>query len=156
MNDSRFNTLFSLRYGVRVLERYARMWHRLDVLFRVMAIFFGSAAFAALMGERPGLGTTAGALFALVLAVEYALNPPRREQEALKARSLYADILARQRDLNDIELEDAYQAAVNKDPVIVPEPLRRLAYNDVTDERGCDPRECFQLSGVDRAISYLA
>src|SRR3989442_1197822 len=108
MSNSRFDTLFSVRYAVRVLERYARMWHRLDVLFRVLAIFSGSAAFAALMSEQKGLATAAAAVFAFIMAIEYALNPPRREQEALKARSLYANILARQHLLNDADFAQAY------------------------------------------------
>lgn len=156
MNSSRFDTLFSLRYAVRVLERYARMWHRLDVLFRVLAIFSGSAAFAALMGEHRVLGTATGALFALIVAIEYVLNPPRREQEALKARTPYAEVLARQRTLDDDALEQAYQNAVKEDPISVPEPLRRIAYNDVLDERGCDPSERFTLSRIDQAFTLLA
>jgi len=156
MNATRFDTLFSIRYAIRVLERYARLWHRLDLLFRILAIFSGSAAFAALMGEYKVLGTATGALFAFIVAIEYALNPQRREQEALKARSPYADLYSRQQRLGDADLEEAYQIAVKEDPVIVPESLKRLAYNDVTDERGCDPAARFELSGYQRAIGLLA
>lgn len=156
MNSTRFDTLFSIRYAVRVLERYARMWHRLDVVLRVLALFSGTSAFAALMGQNTTLGGVAGALFALIMCTEYVLNPPRREQEALKARALYADVLSRQKALDDDALEQAYQDVVKGDTLTVPEPLRRLAYNDVTEERGCDLAEGYRLSRLDRAVSLLA
>jgi hypothetical protein len=108
------------------------------------------------MGDKNTLGGIAGTAFALIMAVEYALNPPRRQQAALEARSAYADILAKHRSMEDGALEDAYQAAVSLDEITVPDVLRKLAYNDVTDEQGCDPLERFELSRFDRAISHLA
>jgi hypothetical protein len=82
------------------------------------------------------MGSAAGVLFAF-LAIEYEdIRPPPR-----------------QRELDDAELEDAYQAVVNEDPVTVPEPLRRLAYNDLSDARGCEPSERFPLSRTDRMLA---
>jgi hypothetical protein len=156
MDANRHDTLFSLRYAVRVLERYARLWHRLDVALRVIAIFFGTAAFGALMAQSGLWAAIAGLLFAFLQALEYGVGPARREQEARSARALYAEILARQRDLSNDDLESEYQKAISRDPVIVPDGLRHLAYNDIVDERGCDPRARYELSRLERALAVIA
>jgi hypothetical protein len=156
MNRARFDTLFTLRYAERVLERYARMWHRLDATARVFAIFSGTAAFGALMAQSGSWALVFGGIFALLQALEYGLNPGRREQESRAARALYARVLARQHELTDEQLEIAYQEAQAGDSVIVPDTLRRLAYNDVVDERGCDPAARYALSRLDEVIARIA
>jgi hypothetical protein len=156
MQPTRFDTLFSLRYAVRVLERYARGWGRLDAFLRVAAILAGSAAFAALIGENRPMMLLAGGAFALLQALEYGLAPAREEQRALMARTPYAEILAGAAALDDGALETAYRAALAKDLVVVPEALRRVAYNDVVIERGADPREQFVLTSWQRLLGTIA
>jgi hypothetical protein len=156
MTAARHDTLFSLRYAVRVLERYARLWHRLDAALRVIAIFSGTAAFGALVAGSGGWALVAGLLFAFLQALEWGVGPARREQEARSARALYAEVVARQVELSDEDLERGYQDAVSSDPMIVPDGLRRLAYNDVVEERGCDPGARYELSRFDRALAFIA
>jgi hypothetical protein len=155
MNKSRADTLFCLRYAVRVLERYARLWRRVDASLRVAALFSGSAAFAALVAGNQGAVITAGVMFAALQAIEYGLSPSRIEQDARAARALYADILPLAAGLGDTELEAAYQGAVAKDEVTVPESLRRAAYNDVLLERGGNSADQFVLTPWQRVVSFI-
>lgn len=134
----RWNTLFSLRYAVRVLERYARLWHRADVLLRLATVASGMSAVVALWSEWGSAAQWVTALFALLQAVEFVLGAPRREQEAQAARGAYARVLAREADMSDAELARAYAAVLADDTITVPESLRRLAYNDVVEEKGAD------------------
>ncbi len=155
MSRARADTLFCLRYAVRVLERYARLWRRIDACLRVMAIFSGSAAFAALVSENKVMVISAGVVFAALQALEYGLGPSRIEQEARSMRSVYAELLARAPARDDVELETEYRLAVSKDTVIVPESLRRAAYNDVLMERGDSASELYALNSWERLVASV-
>lgn len=155
MNTTRFETLFCLRYAERVLERYARVWRRADAALRVFALLSASAAIWALGAQDQRLAIILGLLFALVQALQHGVGPARIEQQALAAKFGYADLLARERVLSDEQLEDAYRQVAARDNVIVPEYLRRLAYNDVAEERGCDTSDLYALGRFDRARAIL-
>lgn len=137
--SSRNETDFCLRYAARVLERYARMWHRIDATVRLLALFSGTSAFGALLLQSPGWTIAAGLVFAFLQSVEYSLTPARREQDGRAARALYLDVLAKDEQLSDAELKVAFRAAALQDPVIPPDALKRLAYNDVAEEVGAKP-----------------
>jgi hypothetical protein len=155
MKRTREDTLFSLRYAVVVLERYARFWHRLHTLLRVIAFTSGTAAFGALMAESSLWTVIAGLIFAILQGIDWGIDPARREQEARSSIALYAGVLARQGKLSDDEIEDGYQDAVARDTVIVWDSLKPIAYNAVLSERGGDPAERFRLSKFQRAIDLI-
>lgn len=156
MNATRSDTEFCLRYAVRVLERYARWWHNVDVSVRVFALFSGTSAFGALMSQSKFWTLTAGLFFAFLQAVEYTIGPAKREQEARASRALYLAVLARQLEMNDSQLEAAYLAACTEDPVIVPDSLKRLAYNDILDERGADQNSRYALTKWQELVNWVA
>lgn len=143
---SRHDTLFALRYAVRVLERHARMWRRIDGLIRFSALLAGSSAFAGLMAANSTTALVAGIVFAVLQSVEFAIRPAEIAARSMTAKKPYGDILARQAELDDAQLESAYQRCVAEDDVIVPENLRYLAYNDVVQERGGDPASLYAIT----------
>lgn len=151
----RNDTLFSIRYAIRVLERHARLCRIADALLRLCAIFSGSAAFAALMAGRPAAVAALGALFALLQAAEFALRPAELAAKSMAMRQPYARLLADACRMDDVALEAAYLALVAEDDVVVPHWLREVAYNDVLVERGCDPEEAFSLSRWQRFVAYI-
>lgn len=153
---TRDDTLFSLRYAVRVLERHQRMWRRIDSMVRLMAILSGTSAFAALMSQHQGAALATGLLFALLQAVEFALRPAERAADSGAARRTYDSVLARQSEFSDAALADAYRRVVADDAVIVPESLRALAYNDVVNEQGSDPAHLFPLNRWQRFVALWA
>jgi hypothetical protein len=136
---SRFDTLFSLRYAARVLERYAAFYRRLDTLIRFGALLSGSAALAALFGEYRTATLALALLFAVSQALEFALSPARMAAEAWATRKPYAAVLSGQGKLSDEQLEQAYRDAQADDTLVIPDAFRRAAYNDVLEEKGCSP-----------------
>ncbi len=143
---SRYETLFALRYAVRVLERHARMWRRIDGLIRFAGLLSGMSAFAALTAASQSATMLAGIVFAILQAIEFAIRPAEIAAQSMSAKKPYGDVLARQATLDDSSLEAAYQRCVADDDVIVPETLRFLAYNDVVSENGGDPSALYTIS----------
>jgi len=153
---TRFETLFSIRYAVRVLERHARFWRHVDTFVRLCGLMAGSAAFAALVAQYPGGALGFGIVFAVIQAIEYSVRPAAISAESAAAKKPYATLLARQHAYADADLEAAYQQAVADDDVIVPEFMRALAYNDVTLEKGCDLAYLCDLTPWQRVMATLA
>lgn len=153
---TRHDTIFSLRYAVRVLERLARMWSRIDAIIKMASLISGSSAFAALMSGNQTITLVAGIAFAVLQAVEFALRPSDKAAESRATRKLYAHVIAAQAGLDDDALEQAYHDVVAEDDMIAPEVIRHLAYNDVVHERGCDTAYLYQITGIHRALSLLA
>ena len=153
---SRYETLFSLRYAVRILERYARLWQRIDGLLRLFAFLSGTSAIAALVSGSVPWSIAAGIFFAFMQGVEFSIAPARKHADALAARKPYAAILSGQAGFDDAALEAAYQRAVAEDTVIVPEALRPLAYNDAATERGCAPDHLYSLTRWHRFVAFFA
>lgn len=138
MTKPRSDTLFALRYAVRVLERYARMWHLVGAGLKAISILSGTVALAALTGTNTGLAIFMGVLFAALQALEHALDPADKRAAALAARRDYARVLSTEATKDDAALEAGYQAVVADDEIVVIQGLRELAYNDVVQEQGRD------------------
>lgn len=69
---------------------------------------------------------------------------------------VYQGILTKQKNLDDDALEQAYFDATSEDPVAVPEAIRRIAYNDIVEEKGCDLSHCFPLTRWQRVVDIVA
>jgi hypothetical protein len=154
---SRFDTLFSLRYAVRVLERQARFWRHVDGALRLVTIISGSAAFAAMLTQQAA-SVSVGVLlaFAVLQAVEFSVQPGLRAAEAWVARAPYLALLSAQHEMDDRELEAAYHDACQRDTVQAFESLRRVAYNDVVEEKGCDAAAAYHLSRWQSVMQLIA
>lgn len=130
--------LFEVRYAVRVLEREARLWNRIDIGTKLFSFLATTAAFGAIIKSRPILTIFFGLLLAVLQAIQFVLNPPSRALEARQAGQLYQKILASDARRDPAKLEQALLDARSQDPVSVLEALRVCAYNDVARERGLD------------------
>ena len=64
--------------------------------------------------------------------------------------------MAREASLSDEALEAAYQQIFVDDNVIAMETLRRIAYNDVVEERGLDQSNAYVLTLRQRMMAFLA
>jgi hypothetical protein len=153
---SRDDTDFHLRYAARILERYARLWHRIGVTSRFLMLFSGTSAFGALVSQSPGWTIAAGLVFAALQAVEFSLTPAQREHQARAARSLYLDVLVKQGQLTDAELKPSYDAAAGEDPIMPPDSLRQLAYNDIAAEVGADPEHFYPRTRYLAFVGWMA
>jgi hypothetical protein len=150
------DTDFHLRYAARILERYARLWHRIGVTSRFLMLFSGTSAFGALVSESQGWTIAAGLVFAALQAAEFAFTPAQREHQARAARSLYLEVLAKQGQLTDAELKTAYDVAAGEDPIMPPDSLRQLAYNDIAAEVGADPKHFYPRTRYLEFVDWVA
>jgi len=140
------DTLFSLRYAVRVLERHSRKWEKISNIIRFFSFISGSAAIASLSATNSELVIISGVLFASLQAVEFTLNPTKLAAKSLFESQKYAVILARKNHYSKSELEEQYSLISAQDSVIVGGILKELAYNDVALEQGADPEELYKTS----------
>lgn len=86
---TRHETLFSLRYAIRVLERHGALWARLNGVVRLAALLAGSAAIAALSAQSGTLVVVFGVAFALMQGIEFALDPAGRAAQSRAQRRVY-------------------------------------------------------------------
>ncbi|MBV5337867.1 MAG: hypothetical protein J0653_08095, partial [Deltaproteobacteria bacterium] len=82
----RRDTLFSIRYAVRVLERTTRFWAKADAIVKICALLAGSGAIYALASESKSIALAFGIFFALTQALEFAVRPADRSALALGER----------------------------------------------------------------------
>lgn len=150
---TRDDTLFDLRYAVRVLERQARLQGHCIALVKFLMLLGGSAALASLVSGHAVAAICLGLVFATVQALDLALEPTAKQARALAARLNYARLLARQAALDDAALEAGYQGLLADDDVVVGRSLQELAYNDVIREQGRDASVCYAERRWVRALS---
>jgi len=153
MTDDRSNTLFCLRYAVRVLERQMRLQAFTVAAFKFASLISGSGALVALVGQNTPIAIALGVAFAVFQAMEVATDPASRRAQAVATRLLYARVLAGQAALDDTALEAAYQAVVAEDDIVLSQSLRDLAYDDVVRERGMDQTHLIHGHALVRALS---
>jgi DNA-binding transcriptional regulator YdaS (Cro superfamily) len=145
MEDSLYETLFELRFAERVLERQARFWRRIDLIFRFFGLLSGTAAFAAITQSNQIFTLTFGILFAVLQTLEYTVTPSEKAAAAAQESKRYAAAIARQQQVTPEELRQDLLDIRVADTVTAFEPLRRLAYNDVATEQGSSDY-CFPLN----------
>lgn len=154
MNTTRHQTLFALRYAVRVLERYAAFWRLIGTFFKFASVMSGAGALIAITGANANYAIALGIVFAVLQALDLVLDPSSRHAMALANRRDYAGVLAKQAGKDDAALEAAYQDVVHRDEVIVPRSFTLLAFNDVIDEMGLSPDA--RYNGTSLMLRFLS
>lgn len=154
MNTARHETLFSIRYAVRSLERQSALWGRIGYALKFCSVLSGAAAVTtALSAGNPWLAGAAGLLFAVLQAFEVVIDPSGKAAAAMVQRRDYARLMARQSRYSDQDLETEYQVLVADDNIVPPMELRRAAFNDVVLETGRDPATLYQNLGLISKLS---
>jgi len=148
MNTDRHETLFSIRYAVRALERQGALWGRLGYVLKFFSVISGAAAVTTALSEGSAwAAASAGLLFAALQAFEVVVDPSGKAAAAIAQRRDYARLMARQSRHSDTELEAEYQTLVADDNIATPMALRQAAYNDVVHELGRDPQALYPDQG---------
>lgn len=153
MKDPRADTLFALRYAVRVLERQAKLWAVIGKLFKFISILSGTVAVAAVVSSKAEWAVFLGIMFAVMQAIDHALDPAEKHAAALAQRRDYARLLADQTNHTDGALEAAYRKVVADDEIMVDQALKELAYNDVVREQGLPESACYPDHALMRLLS---
>jgi hypothetical protein len=143
MNHTRHDTLFSIRYAVRLHERGAALWGKTAMGLKFLSVLSGSAALVAVIGTATQPAITLGLVFALFQALEIALNPADKKYEALAQRQGFARLYAKQQTMSDEALHTAYWELVEDDTTSYLPAVKELAYNDVVREEGNDESYCY-------------
>ena len=84
---TRNETLFTIRFAVRVLERTARFWAKTDAVIKGLSLLAGSAAIYSLGSESKSITLALGILFALTQAFDFSVRPYERSALALGERT---------------------------------------------------------------------
>lgn len=135
---TRDELLGEIRYALRLGERTARLYRRIQTFGVFCTIIGGSAALAGFSNIFPQKyliwGTIAAAAFgAMLLAIRPGDKAAQNEADVKRFQLL----MARAGKLNDTELAaDLEEARVGVAPEI--ELLRAVAFNDVVSERNRD------------------
>jgi hypothetical protein len=153
---NRDNTLFCLRYAVRVHERRAKLWDSLNAIITVTSLLSGSAAIAAIASQNKNISLVFGVLFAFSQAIEYGLRPATKSAESKSNKKLYSAVLLNRANYSDQQLEQAYEVACDRDEIIAGDAIKSIAYNDVAHEVGAEVKYFYQLSLMQRFIKWLS
>jgi hypothetical protein len=135
MDKTREELIGEIRYAIRLAERTARLYRRIQTFGVFCTILGGSAALAGVSSIFPQKyliwGTIAAAAFgAMLLAIRPGDKAAQNEADVKRFQLL----MARSGKLNDDELADSLEETrVGVAPEI--ELLRDVAYNDVVCER---------------------
>jgi hypothetical protein len=155
MEPKLYQTYFELRYAQRLLQRQARFWRRVDTLTRAFGLLSGTAAFAAITNSNQDFTMLFGVIFAVFQVIEFTVSPGAKSAEASQQAKLYAAAIAEQSKVSVDDLRQKLLDIRSKDTVTCFEYLRKLAYNDVSEETG-RPEAGFKLGLSNRFMGWFA
>jgi hypothetical protein len=150
---TRYELDFEVRYAVRLTERTARFYRRIQGFSLVVAFVGASAPLATITPYVPTWAGLCGALVALLTgAILVAVRPAERAIQNEMDMKRYRALVTRSRSMTDIEFQKALDEARETDAAEI-ESLRDVAWNDVAVELGHPPDP---LTLQQRIISALA
>jgi len=123
-----------IRYAIRLTQRTARLYRRVQAVGTFLGIVGGSAAVsAAAQGIPAWAGLAGGALLAVAGAALIAIRPADKAAANEADTRRYSALMAKAHQLDDAALALALDEAHQGDAPEI-EPLRAVAYNDVALE----------------------
>lgn len=126
--------LSEIRYAIRLTQRTARFYRRIQSVGTFLSIIGGSAAIASIADNLPHwIPLFGGVLLAFAGAVLIAVRPADKAAQNEADQKRYQQLMTRAVSMESKELEQALEEAhVGDAPEI--ESLRDVAYNDVVLE----------------------
>ena len=133
---SRHDLFYQARYAVRLTQRTARFYRRIQAFGTFMAILGGSGTASLITQAVPiEVGIVGAVMMAIAGAALITIRPADKAAQNESDAKRYLALLAKAPRFTDDEFEIALQEAHQSDcPEI--EPLRDVAYNDVVMEYG--------------------
>lgn len=154
MNDIKQQLLNDIRYAERLCVRTARLYRRLHSVSLWLTVTGGSAALASIVPNFPHWLSLVGAAFVAVLfAANIAIRPHEKAVANDTDARKYALLRTRAVTMDAAALELALNQAHETDVPEV-EPLRAVAWNDVSEEIGSDQR--MVLNAQQKLLAALA
>lgn len=152
---TRHELTYQIRYAVRLTQRTARLYRRVQTAGTFLSIIGGSATLSLLAQSLPTwLGVAGAGVLAAAGAMLIAMRPADKAAQNEADARRYLAIAAKAGRLSDDELQAAIAEAQQSDcPEI--EPLRAVAYNDIVAEFGRQD-EAIPLNCTQTLIAALA
>jgi hypothetical protein len=125
-----------IRYAMRLCQRTARMYRRVQSLFTFFTVLAGSSALVSVSANMPTSATlTAAFVFAIAGAANLAARPA--DKIAINDADVrkYAALLLKSETLDVAQIRILIAEARQSDAPEI-EPLRHVAFNDVMIETG--------------------
>ena len=150
------NQLISeIRYAIRLTQRTARLYRRIQTIGIFLSIIGGSVAMASLADGVPAWVTsTGGVLLSIAGAMLIAVRPADKAAQNESDVKRYQTLMTRAVRMDVNELVEALEEAHNGDAPEV-ESLREVAYNDVVLELN-RPDVQIPLSPIQKILRSLA
>lgn len=144
-----------IRYAIRLCQRTARLYRRIQTFGVFLSIVGGSAVVVSSAMTVPHFITYAGSLLlaiagAALVAVRPADKAANNEADVRRYQALMAKLPALEDDALSAALDEAHQGDAQE-----VEPLRNVAYNDVVTEIGRADK-AVPLSFSERALKMIA
>lgn len=155
-SNERYELRFELRYAQHVLEMHARLFRRIDLLTKAIGFLAGTAAFAAIVGNKPYLTLAIGGVLAVSQAFQYLVRPAERSWSALQALRPYRHLQGESFSMDDAELRQRLESVKAADDYQVLPSLKSIAYNAAARELGCEAQFEMPLSFSSRVLSVVA
>lgn len=144
-----------IRYAIRLTQRTARLYRRVQTTGVFLAIIGGSATMASIADGIPvWITTTGGALLALAGAMLIAVRPADKAAQNEADIRRYQTLMTHASGMNEEELERALEDTHNGDAPEI-ESLRDVAYNDIAFELN-RPDVLIPLSAAQKILRALA
>ena len=123
-----------IRYAIRLTQRTARLYRRIQTIGTFLTVVGGSAALAAFAGNLLPWVLIAGAsIFAVFGAASIAIRPADKAAMNESDVKRYQSLMSKAQTMDVAQLRTAIEEAhIGDAPEI--EALRIIAYNDVMDE----------------------
>lgn len=144
-----------IRYAIRLCERTARLYRRIQAVGTFLSLVGGSAAVSGAAGQLPAWVALSGsALLAVSGAALVAIRPAdkaaQNEADVKRYRALMAKSFGMSVEQLAVALEEAHQGDA---PEV--EPLRAVAYNDMLAEINREDQK-IPLSLTERLLRAIA
>lgn len=132
---SHFEAVGDIRYASRYFHLQARLFGKVDGIFRLTYVVAGSSAFAGFLTNSPSLAGTSALVTAVVTALDIVWSPGGKRLICSELSKRYTELDRKSKKLPLEELdEELWRLRETEAPAI--ESLRVPAYNDSVTERG--------------------
>lgn len=144
-----------IRYAIRLTQRTARLYRRVQTTGVFLGIIGGSATMASIANEIPAwITTTGGILLALAGAMLIAIRPADKAAQNEADVRRYQQLMTHAISMDEKALEQALEEAHNGDAPEI-ESLRDVAYNDIALELN-RPDVTIPLTSLQKILRALA
>lgn len=151
---SHFEAIGDIRYASRYFQLQARLFGKIDGLFKLTSVVAGSSAFAGFLSGSPGLAGIAALVTAVITALDVVWAPGSKCLICSDLSKRYTELERRGRKLSLDDLDDEiWKLRETEAPAI--EALRIPAYNQSVVERGLESKK-LAITWWQNIVAFLA